>query len=240
MALYTPAAAGAAGSPSSAFQPGERLTFDLRWNSIPAGTAVLSVEPVTAVGGVAAHHFLMTVRSSPFLDLFYKVRDTIEAFANLEMTHSLLHRKTLREGGYRADVVVRFDWTMNTARYENRGKQKEPIAVPSGTFDPLSVCYFLRLQDLAVGQELQAPVSDGKKSVMGKIRVLGKERVEVPAGAYDAFKLEPELKHLGGVFKRSKAAKMQVWISSDERRLPVKVKSEVKVGHFSAVLASVD
>ncbi len=226
---------GDAGS-FKAFQPGERLNFDLHWNGIFAGTAVLSVEPIEEIGGQPAWHFLLSVRSSPFLDLFYKVRSTFEGFADLSMSRSLLYRKKQQEGSYRSDVRVDFDWETLTARYENRGKKRQETPILPGTLDPLSVCYFLRLQDLAVGQELQSPVSDGKKCVPGRIRVVAREFVSSPAGRFDTFVVEPDLRHLEGVFKRSKAATLRVWITADEKRIPVRVKSDVKVGHFTATL----
>jgi hypothetical protein len=219
-----------------AFQPGERLNFDLHWNGIFAGTAVLTVEPLAEIGGQPAWHFLLSVRSSPFLDVFYKVRSTFEGFADLSLSRSLLYRKKQQEGSYRSDVRVDFDWEAGCARYENRGKKRAETPILPGTFDPLSVCYFLRLQDLVVGQELEAPVSDGKKCVPGRIRVVAREFVNSPAGRFDTFVLEPDLRHLEGVFKRSKAATLRVWITADEKRIPVKVKSQVKVGHFTATL----
>lgn len=228
------AAARGEGSSFAAFQPGERLNFDLHWNGIFAGTAVLTVEPWVEIGGRPAWHFLLSVRSSPFLDLFYKVRSTFEGFADLDLSRSLLYRKKQQEGSYRSDVRVEFDWETGTARYENRGKKRQETPLLPGTLDPLSVCYFLRLQDLAVGQELEAPVSDGKKCVPGRIRVVAREFVRSPAGRFDTFVLEPDLRHLEGVFKRSKAATLRVWITADEKRIPVRVKSEVKVGHFTA------
>lgn len=226
---------GEGGSPNecSPFQPGERFHFDLHWNGIFAGTAVLSVEPLAEIEGQPAWHFLLSVRSSPFLDVFYKVRSTFEGFADLSLRRSLLYRKKQQEGRYRSDVRVEFDWDAGVARYENRGKKREETPIVEGTLDPLSVCYFLRLQDLAVGQELEAPVSDGKKCVPGRIRVVAREFVSSPAGRFDTFVLEPDLRHLEGVFKRSKAATLRVWVTADERKIPVRVRSDVKVGHFT-------
>ena len=46
------------------------------------------------------------------------------------------------------------------------------------------------------------------------------------------------MEHIGGVFKKSKGAKLQIWVTSDERRIPVKIKSKVSVGSFVAELVS--
>jgi hypothetical protein len=43
---------------------------------------------------------------------------------------------------------------------------------------------------------------------------------------------------VGGVFEKSPDAKLQLWVSADYRRLPVKLKSKVIVGSFTGELQS--
>jgi len=50
--------------------------------------------------------------------------------------------------------------------------------------------------------------------------------------------VEPEIRHIGGVFEKSKDAKLNVWVTADERRLPVKITSKVIIGSFVAELIS--
>ncbi len=47
-----------------------------------------------------------------------------------------------------------------------------------------------------------------------------------------------ELKHIGGVFEKSKNAEIKVWVTADTRRIPVKIKSKVVVGSFIGELIS--
>lgn len=58
------------------------------------------------------------------------------------------------------------------------------------------------------------------------------------SGTYDTYLIEPELKHVGGVFEKSKNAKIQLWVTADKRRIPVKIKSKVVVGSFVGELVS--
>jgi hypothetical protein len=48
------------------------------------------------------------------------------------------------------------------------------------------------------------------------------------------------MEHIGGVFQKSPGAKLQIWVTADEWRLPVKIESKVVVGSFSAELDSVE
>jgi hypothetical protein len=223
------------------FETGETLTYKLRWKFFNAGTAVFQVQPIKEWNGEPARHFVLTIRSSAFLDVFYKIRDRVEAFTDPDVTRSLLYKNQQREGSYSRDVVVTFDWEANTAQFENRGEKLDPIPVLPGTLDPLSIIYHLRMQELALGKELEAPATDGKRLVTGKVRIVEKrKKLKVPAGKFEAFLVEPVLEGLGGVVKRSKAGGVEIWITADARRIPLKVSGKAQLGSFSAVLVSVD
>jgi hypothetical protein len=229
----------AAGSGSRAFAPGERLTFVLKWTVVPAGEAVLEVLPVEQMAGQQAQHFVLTARSNAFVDAFFMVRDRIDAWANSAMDRSLRYQQKQHEGRTQRDVTVLFDWDAMTAQYLNRGEAREPIAITDGTFDPLSIFYWFRLAELSVGGQVRRPVTDGKKHVQGTATVVGQETVTVPAGTFDTYLVEPDLTHVGGVFEKSPQARIQIWVSADHRRLPVKLKSKVIVGSFSGELVRI-
>lgn len=222
-----------------AFRPGERLTFILKWTIIPAGEAVLEVLPQEHLAGRDANHFVLTARSNAFVDAFYMVRDRIDAWADTGMRHSLQYAKKQHEGNSRRDVTIAFDWDEMTAQYNNQGKLQKPIPITDGTFDPLSIFYWSRSVDLVAGSRIQRPVTDGKKHVLGVADVVRRETIKVPAGTFDTFLLEPDLSQVGGVFEKSPDAKIQLWVSADHRRLPVRLKSKVIVGSFSGELVSI-
>ena len=218
------------------FSPGEKLTFELKWGIIPAGDVVLEVLPIETMDGIESYHFSMTVKSTPFIDVFYKVRERVDSYVDLDMTHSLFYTKKQHEGRHKRDVIVNFDWAKNEASYSNYGKKRKPIAILPGSFDPLSVLYSYRLFELQENSEIEIPVTDGKKSVIGIGRVIKRETVELSSGTYDTFLIEPDLKHIGGVFKKSKDAKIKLWVTADSRRIPVKIMSKVMIGSFTGEL----
>jgi len=128
-----PAAAAQADLP---FRPGEKLTFVLKWEFVPAGEAVLEVRPIQMINGAEAFHFVMTAKSNSFVDVFYKVRDRIDAYTNLNVTHSVFYKKKQREGSHKRDVIVKFDWKEKKAHYSNFGKENKTISLLPGSFDP--------------------------------------------------------------------------------------------------------
>jgi hypothetical protein len=234
------------GSPAAAeetsipFRPGEKLIFELKWTVIPAGEAALEVMPFTKIKGEDTYHYVLTAKTNQLLDSVYKVRDRIDGYTDLGITRSVYFSQRQREGNTKKNVVVKFDWNTQTAEYTELIKQakKHPIELMPGTFDPLSIFYYARMLSLQIGEEMQRPVTDGKKCVMGKAIIVRREKIIVPAGEFDTFLMVPDLQHVGGVFKKSKDAKIELWVSADNRRLPVRLKSKVVVGSFTGELIS--
>jgi hypothetical protein len=219
------------------FSPGEKLFFEVRWAFIPAAEGVLEILPMETIDGVRCYHFTATSRTYEFVDAFYKVRDRMEAFADEGMTRSLLYKKA-QDGKRKRRISVNFDWEKLQARYSNFDERGEPVSLLPGSFDPLSVFYAFRLMQLKEGEELKTPVTDGKKCIVGRAKVIKREKIKVKDTFYDTFLVEPDLEQLGGVFEKSKNAKLQVWVTADGASIPVRVKSEVLVGSFVAELVS--
>ena len=222
------------------FQPGEKMHFVLKYGVIPAGEATLEVHEMSEIQGEEAYHFVMTARSNSFIDMFFKVRDRIDSYADADMNRSLYYKKDQREGKTRRNITVDFDWLENKSTYVNLDTEPKVISLMPRTFDPLSVFYYARLLDFGEVAEFEHPVTDGEKNMLGILRVLGRETVNVPAGTFETLVLEPDLQKLEGVFSKDDRAKIKLWMTDDERRLLVQMKSRAKVGSFVAELVSVE
>ncbi len=222
------------------FSPGEKLTFQLRWGVIPAGEATLEVHPPEVIEGKIAHHFVLTARTNSFIDVFYKVRQRIDAYSDLGLNRSLLYKEVHTVSHRKRDARIVFDWENMEARYINFGEVKKQVALDPGAFDPLSVFYYARLFDPGRHPVLERPVTDGEKCVVGRATVVGRDRIRVQGKPYDTFLIEPELKQVGGVFEKSKDAKIQIWLTADDRRIPVRLRSKVVIGSFTGDLVSVE
>ena len=235
---YAPATALSRDIP---FAPGEKLEYALRWENVPAGSVRLEILPVKTFNGEQVYHFVLTAETNKFIDMFFKVRDRIDAYADISMTRSIHYQKKQREGRRQRDEVVEFDWANGQAQYSNYGKKSDPIEVQDGSFDPLSAFYYSRMMDYENGGRFERPITDGKMNGMGRMHVVGRETIKLANGTkYDTYRIEPELNHVGGVFKKSNDARIQLWVTADERRIPVRIQSKVSVGHFIGELVSVD
>jgi len=221
------------------FRVGEKMTFQVRWSFILAGEATIELLPAADMNGRDAYHFVFTAKTSEFVDVFYKVRDRYESCTDISISHSLFYSRN-HEGKSAKEETVEFDWDKHQAQYTRIGgnKKREPLPIPDGTFDPLSVFFAFRMNDLDQNKEIIIPVTDGKKVALGKVNVIKREDIKVNGTSYDTFLVEPELGDIGGVFKKSKDAKLQIWVTADDRHIPVRIKSKVAVGSFVADLVS--
>ena len=226
--------------PEMPFEPGEKLTFNLRWGVFSAGTAVLEVHSLAEVNGEEAHHFSLTVRTNSFVDRIYKVRDRIDSYVENGMEGTALYKKKQREGRHERDIVVTFDRDNGTARYSNFGKKDDPIEIEPRTYDPLSVFYAFRMLPIEENSTVELYVTDGRTLQLGEGRVGGRETIRVPAGEFDTVLVEPDMRDVGGVFEESDDATLRIWVTADERRIPVRLSSKVAVGSFHADLIEID
>lgn len=234
--LFLPPDAGAEAG-KVPFSPGEKLLFQVRWAFIPAGEGYLEIHPMQTVNGTRAFHFSFTARTYELVDIFYKVRDRIDSYTDEAMTRSLLYSKH-QDGKRHRRVTVSFDWEKHQARYADIGEVRDPIPILPGSFDPLSVFHAFRLFTLREGLEIQVPVSDGKKAIMGKATVIKRETIRVRGQSYDTFLVEPDLEHLGGIFEKKRDSKLKIWVTADGTSTPVRIESEVLVGSFVAELVA--
>jgi len=218
------------------FGPGERSLYEIRWGLIPAGQAELVVLPTADRDGAPAWHFQLTIRTNDFVDVFYKVRDKIDSYAELSLQGSLLYRKSQKEGRSLREEVVSFDQVKNLALYSNHGEVSQPLALIPGTIDPLTAVFFIRTQPLSENLDIVKSITDGKKNVTGVARVLNRERLVVNGSTYDTFRVEPDLREVGGVFEKSAKSRITLWFTADARRLLMKIEGKVVVGAFTGTL----
>jgi hypothetical protein len=219
------------------FYPGEKMTFEVRWSFIVAAETTLEVMPSEYLDGAPALHFVYTAKTSPFVDNFYKVRDRIEAWTDIDLTHSLLYKKR-HEGKSVKEIVVPFDWNKLEARQIKNGNITDTVNIEKNTFDPLSVFYAFRVGIPDEQNCIKINLTDGKKVIRANAKLLEKQKITIAEKSYDTIMVEPEIEGISGVFQKTKNSRMQIWITDDNRRIPVRIKSRVTVGSFIADLIS--
>jgi len=234
--VTAPDGAGAETSVASApaaaptvYGPGEKMTFSIDYGPINAGDGTLEVIGVMDFQGRTVYNIESRANSNRFFSSVYKVRDKVISYIDVETQSSLYFYKRLREGDYKKTVEITFDHAEGKARYAN-GKVYDTTP---GVQDVLSAFFYVRSLDLAPGKVYTVPAHSSRKTYDLKVVVHGRERVEVAAGAWDCFVVEPMIEG-DGLFKHE--GKLTLYLTDDERRIPVLIKTKVPVGSIDVQL----
>ncbi|MDK9699241.1 MAG: DUF3108 domain-containing protein [bacterium] len=220
---------------NNAFKVGEKLVFSVEFGAVVAGTATLEVLSVVPVEGRNAYLLRAEAKSSKGFDIIYRVRDRMESYVDTAWFRTLKFVKKLREGNYKDEKVVEYNHKTRKATTFSWGKDVQETDFDSLTVDVLSSLYLVRLMPLAVGEPVFFPVHDITKRYPLMVEVQKKERITVPAGSFDCLVVEPKLQS-EGIFKRK--GRIWVWLTNDERRMPVKMTSELPFGSIVCNLMS--
>jgi len=225
--------------PVASFIPwiGERIDYHVAFGIVPAGKARLEVLDTVSLDGHLTLHAISTARSAKTFDLVFKVRDTVETWFDADSIYAVQFRKKLHEGSYRDEKVVIFDPADSLVRWTDRGKPKPPLHVEPRVQDVLSAGFKARMLPLAVGDTFQIKTHDVDKTYELMVIVHGEEEVETLAGKFTCFKVEPVLTS-GGLFQKEKGARVFVWVTTDDRRILVKMQSKVSFGSITATMES--
>ena len=218
-------------------EPGERLVYRAKWFFIPAGEAVIEVLPNASFNGRPAYHFVMSTSTNPQIDFFYKIRERMDSFTDLEVTRSLQYRKK-STGDYPRDTVVSFDWKRMTATYANFGQSEKPVPIPPGTMDPLSLIFAIRTYRLIPGDILEIPVTNGTRVINTRAIVASRETVKIRHDVYETLLVIPDMSRLEGIVGGRGEPSIKLWFTTDERHLPVKIETRIAVGSFVFELIS--
>lgn len=211
----------------------EKLYFDIYWFGIYAGKAVLE-----AINDNGVLRITSQVHSASLISVFYKVEDYAESVIMDGIPVNF--RIKQHEGRYRSDKETIFDMYNRNVTFFNyiKGTKKEHIIMDGVVWDVISGFYYLRTQPLEIGKTIYIGIFDSNKFFKAEINVLRKEKIAIPnMGEVGTVIVKPELKS-EGLFQSN--GDILIWLTDDERRIPVKVETKVPVGNIVAKLSSLE
>jgi hypothetical protein len=172
---------------------------------------------------------VFTVKGGTF---FYRVDDRYESWIDRRTGNSLRFSQDLSEG--RRDVERDFEIFPDQATFiEGAGSRMQPSV--RNPLDDGSFLYFLRTIPLAVGETYTFNRYFRPDRNPVTIRVLRRERIRVPAGEFDAIVVQPIIK-TKGIFSENGHA--EVWLSDDDNRIMLQMKSALSYGSHNLYLKS--
>lgn len=202
-------------APRVSFGVGELLEYDVRVAFV-RGSASLEIVALDTVRGRPAWHTVSKTRGGM---IGIRVDDKLESWIDTKTISTLRYHEDVSEANYK-----------RRRKYEFYPDQKiyiegpDTVATVERPVDQTSIFYLIRTLDLRPG--LDTSFSNYFMADRNPIRliVLGREKVKVPAGEFDAIVVRPIIK-AKGMF--SEGGEARVWISDDDRRIVLQVKAKV-------------
>jgi hypothetical protein len=211
---------------------GEHLSFNVNWEFINAGSATMDIIPKGEGWQVKTF-----ARTNKALDIFKKVRDyiTAEGICVDGRMQSTLFEANLHERKYKAQKRTEFLWKENKVTHTQNQVTEHFDNVAAGHLSVIDAFLAVRNLKLIPGQKLNIPIFDSRKQYEIEVNVLPeKEEVKAPWGEkVRCLIIKPKLK-TAGIFTNK--GEMTLWLTDDERHIPIKVKVKIKFGRIFAHL----
>lgn len=225
--------------PADSFPIPEKLRYDLTWKGIKTGEAELEVRQE---GNDI--QLISRAKSSAFISIFYRVEDvvtsTIKRGENRGNGEGLVglpynYRAKIREGKQRRNIEFIMDHAARKATFINYlSKEKKTFDINESEFDPLSSFYFVRTLPLEVGKSVFIDIFD-RKLYRTEVQVLKREVIATSAGTFKTVLIKPVMKSEGIFFRKGD---ILIWLTDDNRRIPVMLQTKVAFGSVTATLVS--
>ncbi len=210
------------------FGAGERADYQVKYGVFSVGRGTMDVVGIDTIRGLESWHILFRVRGGV---PGYRVDNLMESWMDTRTLASLRFKQELSEGRRERERV--FEIFPDSQKY--RENDLEPQASVPDPLDDGSFLYFVRTIPLEVGKEYEFHRYFRPDRNPVRIQVLRRERIKVPAGTFETIVVRPLIK-ARGVF--SENGRAEVWLTDDDRRIMVQMKSHLSLGSLSLHLRS--
>ncbi len=219
---------------------GETLDYKISWGFISAGNARLHI-------GKTKNENELEITSRAWNHSFFNVltvEDTIKSTVTADSLLPKVFNQKINEGSYRRNVLTIYDFNEKKATIRDTAYSKSKlkhaidttITLDGGERCILSAFYLARTFKLKPGDTAYFNAISGKIKYKLKVICHKRETIETAFGKKSCLVIEPLL--LGdGLFKAK--GKLTIWVTDDEERLPVLMKSKIAIGSIEASLINV-
>ncbi|GAP72550.1 hypothetical protein SAMD00024442_35_18 [Candidatus Symbiothrix dinenymphae] len=233
------------------FQNGEEMDFAVKYKYglvvITAATGQHTIK-ATTYSGESAMRSMFTLKTTSFFNSVYKIRDTLTSYARTPDLQPLYFHRIVHEPDYHF-----YEW-MTTKKFSNEQTQvylkrvrekRDPVdsvmVAKAAGYDILGAINLFRTlayDSLAIGTARRITVFFGFDQTNLVIRYTGKHTITVGKYRYKTVKLNIDIVNIkegDNAFTTSKDA-LEVWLSDDPNRVPIRMKAKLKFGAIEGEL----
>jgi hypothetical protein len=217
--------------PAQHFSNGEMLVYDIGWSFIKGGYVILTAAPDTA-----RHTIKLGAKalSRGFVSTFYRMRDYAISTVDAEGLYPLFFEEHLREGKhYKTNRWFLYDQAGKMLHLRDR-----TLSVPEFTTDYLSVLYTARTRQFAPGDTFSLPFFVDGKLYRLMFTCTKRETMDFNGKDVRCLLVKPQPADDKGEFNKKK--RLEIWLSDDEYKLPIRIKAKITIGSITADLIHVE
>ena len=208
--------------PDYPFEVGETLTYSAKLGMLTLGSGTLEVAGLDSVRGVETFRLRFRLKGKT---VFYSLDDVLESYVATRDFASHRFVQDFRENDKPKHRT--FEIFPDSGFYRESGHDTT-FSSPEDPLDDAAFFYFIRITPLEVGQKYVYDRYFKKEKNPVTIEVVKRERMELPDGSkVQCLVLHPVIDTKGLFSKRSDT---RIWLTDDERRLPVQIRSKFPFG----------
>lgn len=222
------------------FAAGELAVYEVYWDggpvNLPAGTATLRV--VDGGQGNPRWQFEVRAETASWVSRFFQARDQFVTTADEDLL-PMEHVRAIREGRRQFDRAYVYD---RTARHIRVGDTRaaamaaDALTLPLGSLaarDAITALYYVRTLPIGPGTILTIPINEAGASLLVQVSAAEAETIPYAGRPTAAVRLEPRLMRR---IERRRPVASTLWLSADERRVPLRVIVDAGFGRIRAEL----
>lgn len=191
---------------------GEKISYDVKLGKITLGKAKYSHLPNVELDGKQASHMTFETRLVRFVDL-EKIYSDPDTFLPIKI------ERAISAWPLSEKITERYDqknFTLTITKNKSAREKQLLVKKDSPIHNAVMLPFYVRCMDaIEAGWSMDVNLPNQKF----EIKLVSIEEVIVPAGSFRAyhFKSSPE--------------QFEVWVSADERKIPVKIKGNGALGY---------
>lgn len=222
-----------------AYKSGELLEYTLQYGFFNTSYASLELRKEELNNNIV-YRATAIGKTTGLARLFFKVDDLYEAFFPLDKVKPIKSIRDIYEGGYVRKAETFYDDNNKKATLINKITDESKIINLENDYqDIVSTFYFLRkhldISKLKEGDLIGVNIFFDERNYPFKMKFLGIENLKTKFGLIECMKLNPYME-AGRVFRSNKG--LELWVTNDKNRIPIKVRANLRVGTIVAELTS--
>ncbi len=222
------------------YHEGEQFVFQASWIGIPAAEARFKLRTSRANDS----HWIAEgwVQTNQFADIFFKMRDYVREDVIKQSLKPnqmyILQRENQRHDEYIVDFN-RPSSIVTITKQNHKGRFSREFLSDNG-FGMISGGLMAISQPLEAGKTYNFDVFSGTERYVFSFDVTEREHVHLPLGEFDAWRIVPDVLYWSDGNLKGQGRDTTLWVSADNRRLPLRIQSATFIGVVRADLIEVD